>query len=314
MAPFILRRLASVIVILFVVAVVVFSITNILPGNVAYMILGDYATPHAVAALEHKLGLNDPLPIQFWRWFSGFMRGDMGRSLLSEQPVQSLIALRLPRSLVLAVIVTISTALLGTAFGVLTATHQGGPIDHGLSLLTFIGIALPEFFWGIVLIVVFAGQLRLLPSSGYTSFAQGPLAWAQHLVLPALTLNITMLAHVTRLTRANMIDVLKRQFITTARSKGLREYRVNWGHALKNALLPTTTVIAMNIGWLMGGIVVVETVFAYPGLGRLMLQAIVQRDLPVIQSTILLSTFIYCISNLAADIAYSYLDPRIRYR
>jgi len=277
------------------------------------MIMGHYATEASIRVLEEKLGLNDPLHLQYWRWFSKLFRGDLGRSLLSDEPVLPLILLRFTRSLPLAVIVTVFTTIFGTALGVLTGIYKDTWVDYLSSTLTFVGISLPEFLWGILLILVVVGQLGWLPSSGYTPFAENPWKWVQHLVLPSVTLTITMLAHVTRLTRANMIDVLRRQYITCARSKGLSNWQVNLHHALRNALLPTVTVIAMNVGWLMGGIVVVEKVFAYPGLGRLMLQAIIQRDLPVIQGTILLSTFIYSLFNLIADLSYAYLDPRVMY-
>jgi peptide/nickel transport system permease protein len=313
MARYVLRRLLYLVGTLWILTFIVFGITQALPGNVAKMILGQFQNAASIAALEKKLGLNDPLPVQYWRWFSGFIRGDLGDSLVMNRPIAPIVVESFGRTISLALISITVVALIGIAIGVIGAVRHDRPIDHISSLITFVGISVPEFFWGIVLILLFAGYFKLLPSTGYTPPSESIVGWLQHLVLPVATLTFTLLAHVARQTRSSMLDVLQSNYVRSARARGLPERVVILRHALRNALLPTITVLALDFGFLVGEIVVVETVFAYPGLGRLTIYAIQQRDLPLMQACILISSAIYILANLLADVLYAYFDPRIRY-
>ena len=310
---YLLQRIATIVVLLFVISVIVFGMTRILPGNVAKIILGQFATEETIVALEEKLGLKDPWHIQYWRWFRPFLRGDMGTSLVMERPIGPLIVEHLQRSLALTLFSFAAVTVLGIVFGALAAVYRNRGIDHVISLFSFFGISVPEFFWGIVLILLIASILNLLPSSGYVPLSEDFWGWLKRLILPTMTLTFTLMAHVSRLTRSSMIEVLMSNYIRYARAKGMPEKRIFWKHALKNALMPAVTVLALDFGWLIGGIVVVETVFAIPGFGSLTIMAIRERDLPMIQATVMIMSIIYALANLVADLLYSYLDPRIRY-
>jgi peptide/nickel transport system permease protein len=313
MILYVARRLAAIVAILVAMSFIVFGVTQLLPGNVANIIAGQFASPDVVAAIEEKLGLNDPIWVQYWRWASGVPVGDFGQSLVMERPVGQIIFDALAASATLAGISFVLVAVIGIVLGVIAAVHQNRPVDHAVSIFTYMGISVPEFFWGIVLIILFARYLGWLPSSGAGDWSEGLFAWASHLVLPAATLTFTLIAHVSRLTRSSMLETLRSNYVRNARAKGLPEALVIRRHALRNALLPTITVLAIDVGWLIGGIVVVETVFAYPGLGRLLVFAIERHDLPLIQASILIIAAIYCIANLVADLLYAYFNPKIRY-
>ncbi len=313
MAAYLLRRLLGVGGVLFGMSVLIFAAVHILPGNVAYAILGEYATPAAVATLEARLGLNDPLPLQYWRWLSAMLQGDFGMSLVMGRPAAELIGNALGRSALLAGFSFVLVAGGGVALGIHAATHQGRPMDRVLTLAQFVLIAIPEFFWCILAVLAFASWLHLLPATGYAPVAEAGVAgWASHLVLPVLVLSFGLVAHVSRLTRSSMIEVLESRYVLAARAKGFSEQRVLWRHALPNALLPAITVLAIDVGLLIGGIVVVETVFAYPGLGRLLVYAIEHHDLPLLQAGMMVVTAVYAGSNLVADLLYAVLNPRIR--
>ncbi|HET6240017.1 MAG TPA: ABC transporter permease [Acetobacteraceae bacterium] len=314
MSAYVARRLLGVVLVVLATSVLIFAIVHILPGNVAYAILGEYATPAAVATLQERLGLNDPLWLQYWHWLSGILHGQMGQSLVMDRPAGPLILDALGRSAILAGSAFVIVASGGIALGVHAATHQGHVSDRVMTLAQFVFIAVPDFFWAILAVVVFASWLNWLPATGYAPSADGLLAWASHLVLPVIVLSIGLLAHVSRLTRAAMLEVLRSRYVLMARAKGMSERRVLWRHAVPNAMLPTITILAIDFGLLIGGVVVVETVFAYPGLGRLLVFAIEHRDLPLLQAGMLVLTTIYALANLAADLGYAALNPRIRYR
>src|SRR5215467_3075839 len=309
MLQYVIQRLVLVVVVLVAVSMLVFAITAILPGSVAHLILGPFAAPEQVKALELKLGLADPLWLQYWRWASRLLAGDFGRSLLMDRPVYPLIAEAFTRSLTLALASFVLIALIGLGLGVIAALSHNGPLDHAVSVGTYLGIAVPEFFWAIVVILVFSATLGWLPASGYEPLSAGFWIWVQHLIAPTMTLVFAHLAHVSRLTRSSMIEVLRSPYVVAARAKGLPERTV----ALRNALLPSITVLALDIGRLTGGIVVIETVFAYPGLGRLLVFSVQSRDLPTLQAAILVVAAVYALANLAADLIYTWLNPRIRY-
>lgn len=312
LAAFLAKRLAGLIGVLLGMSLLIFGIVHILPGNVAYAILGEFATPAAVAQLEAKLGLNDPLPLQYWRWLSAMLHGDFGMSLVMSRPAAGLIVEALGRSALLAGFSFALVAVGGIVLGLYAATHRGQTSDKVLALAQFVLIAVPEFFWAILGVLFFASWMHLLPATGYAPLHDGIANWAAHLILPVLVLSFGLVAHVSRLTRSSMIDVLDSRFVLAARARGLPERSVLWKHALPNALLPAITVLAIDAGLLIGGIVVTETVFAYPGLGRLLVFAIERHDLPLLQVGMMVVTAVYAVANLLAELLYAALNPRIR--
>ena len=313
MLRYVARRLVYLAAILAVLTVLIFGITQALPGNVARMILGSYNAPETLQALEKKLGLNDPLPVQYWRWVKRFVRGDLGESLVMDRPIAPVLGEAFRNSLALAALSMVSVTVIGIGLGIIGALRHRSFLDYATSVAAFAGISLPEFFWGIVLIVLFAGYFEILPASGIGEAGDDWLTWAQHLVLPVATMTLALVAHVSRQTRSNMLDVLQSNYVRAARAKGLPERLVIRKHALRNAMLPTITVLALDVGFLIGDFTVVETVFAYPGFGRLTVFAIQQRDLPLIQACTLLLAAAYCLATVGADLLYAYFDPRIRY-
>jgi len=314
MIAYTLQRLLYVVVVVWIMSVMIFGITQLLPGNVAYAILGQYATNQQIAELERLLGLNDPWYLQYWRWFLGMLHGDFGQSIVMQRPVGPLIFEAFGRSASLAAIAISLVATIGTWLGVHSATHRGKLSDRVLTLAQYFFIAVPEFFWAILAIILFAVWLGWLPATGYTPIGQSGVGrWLAHLILPVATLVCGLIAHVSRLTRSSMLETLRSAYILTARAKGLPQRLVLRRHALPNALLPTITVLAVDVGILIGGVVVVETVFAYPGLGRLLIYAIEHRDIPLLQAGMMLVTTVYALANLGADLLYAVVNPRIRY-
>ena len=313
MTGYIARRLLFVVLVLVAVSMLVFGITALLPANVAYLILGPFAPPEQVRALELKLGLTDPIWQQYVRWAGGFLSGNLGESTLMNRPIGPLLMEAIGRSMMLTGASFVLIAVIGVGLGIAAALRHGRALDHGISVGTYLGIAVPEFFWAIIVIIVFAAWLGWLPASGYEPLSAGITVWAKHLIAPTMTLVFGHLAHVSRLTRSSMIEVLQSPYVTAARAKGLPERVVVMHHALRNALLPTITVLALDFGRLMGGIVVVETIFAYPGLGRLIVFSIQNRDLPTLQAAILVVAAIYALANLVADLLYARFNPKIRF-
>ncbi|ALG73531.1 ABC transporter [Azospirillum thiophilum] len=313
MLAYTLTRLVYLALVLAVMSVLVFLVTQAMPGDVASMIAGQFASKEVVDAISVKLGLDQPLIVQYGRWAAGILQGDLGRSLVLEQPIAPILMEALARSLVLAVVALVVVAVVGIALGVLAAVQRGKLADQLVSGVSYLGIALPDFFWAILLVLVFGSWLKLLPTGGYTPIAEGFLPWASHLVLPVVTLVLMLLARIARLTRSSMIDVLQTNYVKFARAKGMPESVVILRHALKNALLPTITVLAIDFGLILGGVVVIETIFSYPGMGRLLLFAIQRHDLPLIQATILIVSAAYCLANLTADLLYAFVNPKIRH-
>src|SRR5271154_6781294 len=313
MTSYALRRLGTVLLILVVMSLLVFLATHALPSNTAALILGQYSTPETLAALEHKLGLDLPLPVQYWHWADAMLHGDMGQSLVMERPVAPILWDALSRSAILAVSAMAVVSTLGLALGVIAAVWRGRWPDQAASIFTYFGVSLPEFYWGLVLILLFCSTFHLLPSSGYANLSDGLGTFIAHIVLPVATLTLTLLAHVARLTRSSMVEALESMYVKVARARGLPERMIIFRHALPNALIPSITVLAQDFGFLIGGIVAVETVFAYPGLGRMLVEALQRQDLPLMQAAILVLTGVYCLANLAADLLYAVVNPRIRY-
>jgi peptide/nickel transport system permease protein len=313
MALYALKRLAGIVAIVALMSVLIFLATHAMPQDTARVILGEFVTPETLAALQHKLGLDQPLLTQYWAWVSALAHGDLGRSMVMEQPIAPLIWPALGRSAVVAAAVMVSVSVLGIGTGVAAAVRHGKPLDHAVATISYLGLSVPEFFWGLLLILLFGSYLHLLPTSGSGSPEGGVWSDVTHMVLPVVTLTIGLLAHVSRLTRASMIEALDSAYVTVARSRGMPERIVVVRHALRNALLPTITVLAQDFGFLIGGIVAVETIFAYPGIGRLLMFSLDHHDLPLMQALMLLITGVYCLANLAADLLYGVLNPKIRH-
>lgn len=313
MTLYLVKRPLAVAGVITLMSVLIFLATHALPSTIAEVMLGQYATPESVAALEMKLGLTRPLLTQYWGWASGVLQGDLGRSLVMEVPIAPVLWTALGRSAVLGAAAMSVVSVLGIALGVMAAVRRGRVIDHLASGFTMVGLSVPEFFWGLLLILLFGSYLRLLPTSGYGTLDQGAGPYIAHLVLPVTTLAIGLLAHITRLTRSSMLEALDMAYVKAARARGLPEWAVVTRHALRNALLPTITVLAQDVGFLIGGIVAVETIFAYPGVGRLLVYALERHDLPLMEAAILVLTAVQCLANLAADLLYTFFNPQIRY-
>jgi peptide/nickel transport system permease protein len=314
MGRFIIRRLVFVVLTVLLSSMLVFAATNILPGDVATMVLGREATQQAKDELRKELGLDRPLVVQYGSWLGHMARGDWGRSLSLQEEVRPVVLERLRNSAMLALVAFLLYVPLGIFLGVIAAWRRNSPLDQVISAGSLAFVGLPEFVTGVLLIALFSRALGWFPSSSAiapnTSFA----AALPSLILPALTVSLTSLAYVVRMTRASTVEVLQTDYVRAARLKGLSTRNVIFGHVLRNSLLPTVTVVAAGVGWLMGGLIVTESVFGYPGLGRLVLFAIQRRDLPLIQATTMIIVAIFAFANLAADIIYALLNPRIRYR
>ncbi|QHI97813.1 ABC transporter permease subunit [Xylophilus rhododendri] len=313
MFGYLCKRIVYIAFTVAVMSVLVFWITQVLPGNVAHTILGDFAKPEDVAMLEHKLGLDQPVHTQYLRWAGSLLRGDLGQSLVMNRPVASVLWDAVGRSAMLAALSFAMVTVFGIWLGIAAGIRHGRWTDRIISTATYVKLSVPEFFWAILLLMLFSGYLGWLPATGYSSPDEGIAQWLRHLVLPSVTLALGLIAHVSRLTRSSVIDVMQSPYIRAARARGVPEGRLVRRHALRNALLPTVTVLAIDIGVLMGGVVVAETIFSYPGLGRLLIQSIQQADIPMVQAAMMVVTFVYAAANLLADVLYAFLNPRIRY-
>jgi len=313
MVRFILRRSGFVLVSLFVSSLLIFAATQIVPGDVATVILGRYATPEALKNLRTELGLDRPPTAQYLSWLGNYMRGDWGISLSTGSPVMELVLQRLRNSSMLAAVGFLLYVPLGIFLGLIAALRRNRITDQIISVVSLAFVGIPEFVTGVILIAVFALKLGLLPASSAIPPDAGFFEALPHLILPGITVSLASLAYVTRMTRSSTIEVLDTDYVRTAFLKGLSPARVLFVHVLRNALLPTVTVVAIGVGWLIGGLIVTESLFSYPGLGRLLLFAIQRRDLPLIQATTMLIVFIFSFFNLLADVIYAVLNPRIRY-
>ena len=313
MLAFIIRRLLSTVLVMSLVGVFIFLLLHLSPGDPAAIIAGDNATPAQIEAIKTSLGLNDPLHLQFGRWALRVLNGDLGISIFSNVPVATLIAQRVWPTISLAFTTIVLAVVLALAAGVLAAWKAGSLIDRLLMILSVVGFSVPVFVVGYLLIYVFAITLRWLPVQGYTPLAEGFWPWASHLVLPSVALGLAYVALIARITRTAMLDVLAEDYMRTARAKGVATGSMLFKHALKSAGVPIVTVVGIGIALLIGGVVITETVFNLPGIGRLVVDAISKRDYPIIQGVILLFSGVYVIINLLVDLSYTLLDPRIRY-
>ncbi len=315
MSPgYLLRRLLSVLLVIAIVSFAVFVITLILPGNAAVMILGEWATDEQLRAMEETLGLNRPWYTQYLHWAGGLLRGDWGMSLRLSLPVTQVVGQAFWNSALLAVTALVTVTVVAVPIGIFAALRRGTKTDLGIGLLAYVGTAMPEFVTATLLLVFLAGPaVALFPAGGFVAPGDSLAGFASHVVLPASTLALILTAHIARQVRSEMSDVLSSDYIRSARLKGLRERQVVRRHAVPNALAPAVAVISLDIGYLLGGIIVVEEIFAWPGLGRTLIYALENRDLPVIQAITLLLASVYAISNLLSDIVIAALDPRVRY-
>ncbi|MCC7272543.1 MAG: ABC transporter permease [Alphaproteobacteria bacterium] len=311
---YLVRRLGSIVVTMLLVSFVVFAITQILPGNAATMILGEFATAEAIENLSRQLGLDAPWYVQYLRWLGGVMSGDWGMSMTLSRPVLPEVLAALGRSGVLAGLSLAVVTAIAVPLGVWAAVRQGRPADMAIGGFSYLGISLPEFVTATLLLVFLVRpEIGIFPAGGYQPLAAGLGTFLIHLALPVTALAIVLTAHIVRQTRSEMVDVLQAEFVRTATLKGLPRRTVLFKHALRNALLPTVTVLALDVGYLIGGVLVVEDIFAYPGLGRLLMFAMQNRDLPMLQAGTLVMAAVYAMTNLASDLVYGVLDRRIQH-
>jgi peptide/nickel transport system permease protein len=311
MLRFIAARLAGTLPVAFVLSLGVFLMMHLTPGDPVQIMLGQDADPQTAAALRAELGLDQPLPVQYLRWAAGALRGDLGRSIRTNEPVTEAVVSRLPVTIELSAFALLISLAIGLPAGVIAATHRNGSLDLASTGVALLGISLPSFFLGILLILVFAQWLRWVPPSGYTPFLQDPLMNLKQMFLPSLALGAALAGIVARLMRSSLLDVMDAEYMRTARSKGLVESAVIVGHGLRNALLPVVTVTGLQVGTLLGGTILIETIFALPGIGRLAVDSIFARDFPIVQGVVLFLALVRVVSNLVADLLYGRLDPRI---
>jgi len=312
MARYLLARLIALVPILLGTSVVAFFLIRLVPGDPAIALLGLDADPQAIAALRQQLALDQPIVIQYVTWIGHIFAGDFGRSVQGGRPVLPLLLGALgPTALLAAAALAISLAIAIPA-GIVAATRRNTSADYAASFLALCGLSMPSFWLGVLLILAFSIYWPILPASGYVSLTADPLEHLRHLVLPALTLGAALAAATMRMTRATMLEVLRSDYVRTARAKGLPRRRVVWGHALRNARIPIVTLHGIQLGQLLGGVVVTETVFSWPGIGKLTVDAIFARDYPVVQGAVLLTAVAFVLINLATDLVYTVLDPRVR--
>ncbi|MEX2697472.1 ABC transporter permease [Rhizobium mongolense] len=313
MVAYIFRRLVSAIAVMAMVGIFVFLLLRLAPGDPAAMIAGRSATEEMIAGIREQLGLNDPMPVQFIHWVRDMLGGDFGTSIFAGRPVLELISQRLEPTISLSILTMIVSVTVGVSFGILAAWRSGGLVDRILTAFATLGFSVPVFVVGFFLIYVFATTTHWLPVQGYKPIDHGFGPWLVHLILPTVTLSIPYIAYIARIARASMLEVLSEDYMRTAAAKGASSYAMLFHHALKNAGVPILTVIGLSFAGLIGGVVITETVFNIPGIGRLVVDAINNRDYPIIQGVLILVSGLYVLINLAVDLSYTLVDPRIRY-
>jgi peptide/nickel transport system permease protein len=312
MVGFAARRLAQAVPVVFLASVGVFLLLHLLPGDPAALMAGSDASPASIEFIRHDMGLDQPLPVQYAVWLEHIVRGDLGKSIFSKLPVSQLITQRVPATLELAIAGELITLLIALPLGIISAVKQRSPIDWAISWMTSVGLAIPSFWLGILLILLFAVALGWLPPGQRGDLARDPVGELKFLALPAFTLALPLAMNLARLTKASVLEVLYEDHVRTARAKGLNEVGVLLAHVLRNALVPIVTAVSLDIGRLLGGALIVETIFNWPGLGTLMLTAVGNRDYVIVQACLLLLVGVFIMVNLVADLSYGFLDPRIR--
>ncbi|MEM2960423.1 MAG: ABC transporter permease [Candidatus Bathyarchaeia archaeon] len=313
MRAYIIRRLVSLIIVLCLISIVIFLIMRVIPGDPAQIILGTEASLENLERVREKLGLNRPLLVQYLDWLKGIWTGNLGWSIHYDMPILNLIGSRLLVTGPLAAFAILFTIILSIPLGIYAATHHNKFGDYGIMIFSQLGISIPEFWLGILLILLFAVKLQKLPAGGFTDWSKDFAAAVKSLLLPALALGIVRAAIITRITRSSLLEILGEDYIRTARSKGLAEKVVIYKHALKNSMVIIVTVLGLQLGQLLAGAIIVENVFYLPGMGRLVLLAITQRDLPVVQGVVLFIASSVVLTNFFVDLLYGFLDPRIKY-
>jgi peptide/nickel transport system permease protein len=314
MKTYIVGRVLALIPVALVVATIAFVLIHLAPGDPASIIAGPDASADDIGKIQHQLGLDAPLPVQLVRWYGRLLQGDLGTSIFLRKPVTAAIFDRVEPTLLLTAVATLISVIIGVPAGIVSARRQNTAADQSLMMFALIGISIPNFLLGLLMILVFAVRLGWFPVAGYSPLEDGWLATLRSLVLPAFALGFVQSALVARITRSSMLDVLREQFILAARAKGLAEKALVYKHALKNAMIPIVTIIGVSFALLIGGAVVVETVFNIPGVGRLIISAVLRRDYPVIQGVVLCIAGVYMLVNLLVDLSYLFLDPRVRYQ
>jgi peptide/nickel transport system permease protein len=296
-----------------IVSLLTFGMIHLIPGDPAIAIAGLSATPEQIANIRHDLGLDQPILGQLWRWYANLAIGDLGRSLLLGQPVVHVMLQRLPVTLALSAYALILTLLVGLISGIAAALRQNTWVDQAAMIFAMLGISLPNFYLGLLMIILFAVDLRWLPTGGYIAFSADPLGWLATSTMPAISQALLLAGLLARITRSTMLEVLRQDYIRTARAKGLPNRRVVLKHALANALIPITTVVGIIVSLLISGSVVTETLFSIPGVGQVLTQAVLNRDYPMVQGGLLITTALLVLVNILVDLCYALLDPRVRY-
>ncbi|WP_262264241.1 ABC transporter permease [Pantoea dispersa] len=312
-ASYLLKRLLLMIYTLLVVSLLVFGITQLLPADAAVTLLGQNATPEALAAVRARLGLDAPAWLQYWHWLTQALQGNFGVSMRNGLAVGPTLLTALSRSLLLALCALLLMLVIAIPLGIWAAVRRGKTADVLVSVISYMGMSFPEFVTATLVLLLFADVWQILPATGYVPLSENFISGIQHLILPSITVALILVAHVSRMVRSEMVDVLHTDYVRAAWLKGLSRRRILWRHALRNGLLPTITIVALDVGYLLGGIVVVEEIFAIPGIGRELIVAVQARDLPTIQAGVMILAATYAVVNFLADLAYVMLDKRISY-
>lgn len=313
MLTYFIRRLLALIPVLFLVSIIVFIIMHAIPGDPVDVMYGtEGVSEETRAAIEHKLGLDQPLPVQYFCWLGRFVTGDWGVSFINGQPIAKTILLKLPATYFLSLTSMVAAIILSFPLGIVAAIKRNTGVDYLAMVLALLGISIPNFWMAIMLVLIFSLTLGWLPSIGYVSPLESVTGSIKHLVLPSIALGVSLIGTFTRLTRSSLLEVLGEDYVRTARSKGLGETVVILVHALKNAIIPVITVMGMWFGFLLAGSVVIETIFAWPGVGQLLVQSILSRDYPMVQNVVLIVSITFVLINLFVDMTYTFLDPRIQ--
>ncbi|MBL8838880.1 MAG: ABC transporter permease [Alphaproteobacteria bacterium] len=313
MFAFIVGRILAAIPVLVIVSLLTFVIIYFVPGDVASELAGPTATPDEIEQIRDRLGLNQPFVTRLVSWYGALLQGDLGHSFLLNQTVSHAILERLPVTLSVTAYALVIVLLIGMTTGIIAAVRANTWVDQGMMGIALIGLSLPDFWLGLVMIYVFAVVLGWMPTGGYVEFSESPLGWLRMTTMPALSLALTQVGLLARMTRSGMLEVLRQDYVRTARAKGLPGWMVVGKHALANVMVQVVTVVGVSVGILLGGQIVIESVFSLPGVGRLIVGAILRRDYPVIQGGLLLTATIFVVVNLIVDLLYAYFDPRIRY-
>ena len=306
------RRLLAALPVLFLVSLLTFCVTLLIPGDPAITLSGESATEEQIEATRERLGLNDPLVVQYGRWAGEVLRGDLGESLYDKRPVAESIVDRVPVTFGLATLAVLIAAVLAIPSGIISATRRGSLWDRGLTLLSSVGVSIPNYFLGMLLLLWFALNRDWLPALGYVPFTENPVEWLRHMILPAFTLSVAGWAEITRQVRSAMLNELEQDYTRTAAAKGLRRRAVVFKHAAKNAAVPAITVMGLQASYLFGGTVIIERIFGLPGLGQLAISAVYVRDIPVIQGVVIVATVVVIGTNLIVDFLYPLLNPKVR--